>query len=97
MTGTALLVIDAQDSFRHRPYFREDDLPAYLERQQALIDGAAARGLPVLQVFHVERSRGPSPRPRAMSAPWPRCAWRPTRCSASAGTARWSTAAWMSG
>lgn len=58
MTGTALLVIDAQDSFRHRPYFREDDLPAYLERQQALIDGAAARGLPVLQVFHVEE-QGP--------------------------------------
>ncbi|WBV42097.1 isochorismatase family protein [Pseudoroseomonas cervicalis] len=58
MTGTALLVIDAQESFRHRPYFREDDLPAYLDRQQALVDGAAARGLPVLQVFHVEE-QGP--------------------------------------
>ncbi|MDQ1078626.1 isochorismatase family protein [Pseudoroseomonas cervicalis] len=56
MTGTALLVIDAQESFRHAAYFREDDLPAYLERQQALIDGAVAAGLPVLQVFHVSEA-----------------------------------------
>ncbi|MCB4771228.1 isochorismatase family protein [Ancylobacter sp. Lp-2] len=51
---TALLVIDAQESFRHRPYFREDGLPAYIERQQALIDGAATLGIPVVQIFHVE-------------------------------------------
>jgi nicotinamidase-related amidase len=50
----ALIVIDAQESFRHRPYFREDDLARYVERQQALIDGAAAAGLPVVQIFHVE-------------------------------------------
>ena len=54
----ALLVIDAQDSFRHRPYFSDADLPAYLARQQALIDGAAAAGLAVVQVFHVEE-QGP--------------------------------------
>lgn len=54
MTGTALLVIDAQESFRHRPYYRDDDLGPYLSRQQALIDGAAAAGLPVVQVFHIE-------------------------------------------
>lgn len=53
---TALLVIDAQESFRHRPYWDEADLPAYLDRQQALIDGAAARGLPVVQVFHQEEA-----------------------------------------
>jgi len=52
----ALVVIDAQESFRHRPYFRPEGLPAFIERQQALIDGAVARGLPVLQVFHVEDS-----------------------------------------
>ena len=51
---TALLVIDAQESFRHRPYFREDDLAVYLQRQQALIDGAQAAGIPVVQIFHVE-------------------------------------------
>ncbi len=54
MIDTALLVIDAQDSFRHRPYFREQDLDIYLSRQQALIDGAAAAGLPIVQIFHVE-------------------------------------------
>ena len=52
--NTALLVIDAQESFRHRPYFREEGLPAYIERQQALIDGAAAAGVPIVQIFHVE-------------------------------------------
>lgn len=50
----ALLVIDAQESFRHRPYFREEGLAPYLERQQALIDGARAAGILVVQVFHVE-------------------------------------------
>ena len=54
MSGTALLVIDAQDSFRHRPYFREDDLPRYLDCQQALIDGAHHAGWPVVQILHVE-------------------------------------------
>lgn len=56
---TALLVIDAQESFRHRPYWDESDLPAYLDRQQALIDGAAARGVPTVQVFHLQDDGGP--------------------------------------
>ncbi|AJP57830.1 hydrolase [Pandoraea vervacti] len=51
---TALLVIDAQESFRQRPYWREDDLAVYFDRQQALIDGAVARGVPVVQVFHID-------------------------------------------
>ncbi|MBB4006179.1 nicotinamidase-related amidase [Rhizobium taibaishanense] len=54
MTDRALLVIDAQQSFRLRPYFREDDVAAYVERQQALIDGAAKAGIPIIQIFHVE-------------------------------------------
>jgi len=29
-------------------------VPLYLARQQALIDGCAARGIPVVQIFHVE-------------------------------------------
>ncbi|UPG93068.1 isochorismatase family protein [Luteibacter aegosomatissinici] len=53
-TDTALLVIDAQESFRQRPYFREDDVASFMERQQALIDGAQARGIPVVRIFHVE-------------------------------------------
>ncbi|WPO97641.1 isochorismatase family protein [Pseudomonas sp. HR96] len=51
---TALLVIDAQQSFRHSPYWSETDLPDYLARQQALIDGCVAKGIPVVQIFHVE-------------------------------------------
>ena len=51
---TALIVIDAQESFRHRPYYREEGVAAYLKNQQALIDGAKARGIPVVQIFHVE-------------------------------------------
>jgi nicotinamidase-related amidase len=53
---TALIVIDAQESFRHRPYFREDGASAYIERQQALIDGATAAGIPVVQIFHISDS-----------------------------------------
>jgi nicotinamidase-related amidase len=54
MTDTALLVIDAQESFRHRPYWTETDLPDYLARQQALIDGCVRRGVPVVRIFHTE-------------------------------------------
>ncbi|GJD50190.1 Peroxyureidoacrylate/ureidoacrylate amidohydrolase RutB [Methylobacterium crusticola] len=55
-SDTALLVIDAQESFRHRPYWSEADLPRFLDRTQALVDGAVAQGVPVVQVFHVEES-----------------------------------------
>ncbi|MBB5208885.1 isochorismatase family protein [Chiayiivirga flava] len=51
---TALIVIDAQESFRHRDYWSGDDTVAYFDRQQALIDGARAGGIPVVQIFHVE-------------------------------------------
>jgi nicotinamidase-related amidase len=54
MRNTALIVIDVQESFRHRPYWSEADLPAYFARQQALIDGCAHQGIPVVQIFHVE-------------------------------------------
>lgn len=53
-SNTALLVIDAQQSFEHRPYWSAVDAPAFFDRMQALIDGAHARHIPVLQVFHVE-------------------------------------------
>lgn len=58
MSETALIVIDVQQSFPHRPYWDAADLPRYLERQQALIDGAEAAGIPVIQIFHVE-DQGP--------------------------------------
>jgi nicotinamidase-related amidase len=53
---TALLVIDAQESFRHRPYWRDHDVPLFLDRLQVLIEGAKARDIPVVQIFHVEQS-----------------------------------------
>ena len=54
--SSALIVIDAQESFRHRPFFCDVGLAAYIERQQALIDGAKARGIPIVQIFHVADS-----------------------------------------
>ena len=51
---TALLVIDVQESFRQRPYWQADELPEFVDRLQALIDGAKARGIPVVQIFHVD-------------------------------------------
>lgn len=55
---TALLVIDVQQSFQQRPYWREDDVKPFLSHLQTLIDKAAASGIPVLQVFHVEEQEG---------------------------------------
>jgi nicotinamidase-related amidase len=53
---TALLVIDAQQSFEHRPYWNPSDAPVFLDRVQCLVDGAKARQIPVAQIFHVEES-----------------------------------------
>jgi nicotinamidase-related amidase len=55
-SDTALIVIDAQESFRQRPYWRQDDVAAYIDRQQALIDGATKAGIPVVRIFHVEET-----------------------------------------
>lgn len=53
-SDTALVVIDVQESFRHRPYWDAAEVPVFLANLQRLIDGAVQRGIPVLQVFHVE-------------------------------------------
>lgn len=50
---TALIVVDVQESFRHRPYWDDAPIPRFLDRLQALIDGARTAGLPIAQVFHV--------------------------------------------
>ncbi len=55
---SAVIFIDVQESFRHMPYWDEADLPAFLERSQALLDGAKTQGIPVLQIFH-QRGTGP--------------------------------------
>jgi nicotinamidase-related amidase len=53
---TALLVIDVQESFRHRPYWSDSDVSLFIEHLQTLIDGAKSRNIPVVQIFHVEDS-----------------------------------------
>ncbi len=54
MQKTCLIVIDVQESFRHRPYSTERDMPTYLAAQNALIDGMLALGLPVVRVLHTD-------------------------------------------
>ncbi len=54
MPNTALIVVDAQESFRQRPYWTDAEYPAFIDRLQTLITGCADRGVPVVQVFHVE-------------------------------------------
>ena len=85
--NAALIVVDAQESFRHRPYFRVDRLDAYLERQQALVDGAKRLGIPIVQVFHVEEA-GAFAESSGFVAISRRCRLRRTRSSRSVGTAR---------
>jgi nicotinamidase-related amidase len=51
---TALIVIDAQQSFVDRPSFEPAELPAYLAAQNRLIAGFEAAGLPIVRVFHVQ-------------------------------------------
>lgn len=52
--ATALIVVDAQDSFRQRPSWDAAVAGVYLERQQALIDGAKRKGLSIVQILHVD-------------------------------------------
>lgn len=54
MTPTALLLIDVQQSFVHRPYWSAADVPAFLDKTNALIAGAVARGIPVVRIFHID-------------------------------------------
>ena len=51
---TCLIVIDVQESFRHRPYFTETDNAAYLQVQNALIAGCEERGVPIVRVLHTD-------------------------------------------
>ena len=49
-----LIVIDVQESFRHRPYFTTSELPAYFAAQNALIDRCVAAGVPIVRVLHTD-------------------------------------------
>ncbi len=52
--NSCLIVIDAQESFRHRPYYTERDMPAYLAAQNALIETCKAQQIPIVRIFHVD-------------------------------------------
>jgi nicotinamidase-related amidase len=51
---TCLIVIDAQQSFRQRPYWADSLATPYLAAQNALIEGCAAAGVPIVRIFHVD-------------------------------------------
>lgn len=50
---TCLVLIDAQESFRRRPFYTERNVPAWLAAQNALVEGCRKAGVPVVRVFHV--------------------------------------------
>jgi nicotinamidase-related amidase len=54
MSDTALIIIDAQESFRQRASWFEIDDAHYLDKQRALIDGATEAGWKLIRVLHVE-------------------------------------------
>jgi nicotinamidase-related amidase len=56
----ALIVIDVQESFRQRPYFRAEELPAFLRNLQSLIERSRAQGAALVQVFHREPGDDPA-------------------------------------
>jgi nicotinamidase-related amidase len=56
---TALLLIDVQESFPQRPYWSQSGADMFLEHVNALIDGAQARGIPIVRVFHTDGPQTP--------------------------------------
>jgi nicotinamidase-related amidase len=58
MNDTALLVIDVQQSFEHRPFWSEADLPAFRDALTRLITGAVEQKVPVVRILHVS-DKGP--------------------------------------
>lgn len=51
---TAVLLIDVQESFRHRPYWDLAGFQRFMDRSNALLTGAAARGLPIIRILHTD-------------------------------------------
>lgn len=56
--NTALLVIDVQQSFLHRPYWSADEEAPFRARLLELVAGCRARGVPVIHVLHEEPGSG---------------------------------------
>jgi nicotinamidase-related amidase len=58
MSRSALINIDTQQSFFHRDYWQEDDVPAFQKAITRLISGCQDRHIPVVDIFHVD-DQGP--------------------------------------
>lgn len=56
MTRTALINIDTQQSFHHREYWQEAGFGAFQQAMLGLIEGCESRGIPVVDIFHVDDS-----------------------------------------
>jgi nicotinamidase-related amidase len=56
--NAALLVIDVQQSFLHRPYWSDEEAAPFRAKLLELIAGCRARGVPVLHVLHEEPGSG---------------------------------------
>ncbi|MGE9552904.1 isochorismatase family protein [Erwinia amylovora] len=54
MSRSVLLVIDAQQSFYDRGYKETVEMPAFERSLSALTGGCQVRGIPIVDVFHVE-------------------------------------------
>jgi nicotinamidase-related amidase len=52
MAQSALLIIDVQASFLHRPFWSETDLPAFKQALTTLIEGCQAKGTLLVDIFH---------------------------------------------
>ena len=52
----ALLLIDIQQSFLSRPYWSSQEWPQFSTSVSKLINGALAKSVPVVHIFHVEKN-----------------------------------------
>lgn len=70
MSRIALINIDTQQSFHHRDYWQEQDVPAFQQAMLGLTEGCQSRGIPVADIFHVDE-KALSHCKAAMSNRWP--------------------------
>jgi nicotinamidase-related amidase len=54
---SALLVIDVQESFRHRPFWTDKNLLPFMTSINKLISDCEIQGIPIVRVFH---TKGPT-------------------------------------
>ncbi|HEV3156244.1 MAG TPA: isochorismatase family protein [Candidatus Baltobacteraceae bacterium] len=55
---TAFLLVDAEEAFRRRPFWRDDDLAPFLHATQDLLDACVSRGIPIVEILHENTKEG---------------------------------------